>query len=59
MTGQMDRFLMDCQLPEILAAFDAPTRMVQPLINATLKRRAELIDEKGVVVATFNETCHD
>jgi hypothetical protein len=23
------------------------------------KRRAELIDEKGVVVATFNETCHD
>jgi hypothetical protein len=23
------------------------------------KRRAELIDGKGVAVATFNETCHD
>lgn len=24
-----------------------------------VKRRAELVNEKGVVVATFNETCHD
>jgi len=24
-----------------------------------LRRRAELIDGSGVVVATFNETCHD
>jgi hypothetical protein len=40
---------MDCQLPKILAALDAPRRMVQHL---------ELIDEKGVVVATFNEAHH-
>jgi hypothetical protein len=27
--------------------------------RAMFKRRAELVDEKGVVVAAFNETCHD
>jgi hypothetical protein len=27
--------------------------------SAMFKRKAELIDQKGVVLATFNETCHD